>query len=93
VARQISILLIVPIAADKRYVYSGSQSADNGIVVCPWGCANLHAKAIQVFSRNSLQPLYKLLGHTGSVLALMVVKEKDWLVSASSKCVRRVRRI
>ena len=38
----------------------------------------------QVFSRSTLQPLYRLLGHQGSVLALLVVKERGWLVSSSS---------
>ena len=29
--------------------------------------------------------MFRLLGHQGSVLALMVVKEKGWLVSSSSE--------
>jgi di- and tripeptidase len=28
--------------------------------------------------------MFRLLGHQGSVLALLVVKEKGWLVSSSS---------
>lgn len=39
----------------------------------------------QVFSRLSLQPLYRLLGHQGSVLALLIIEEKNWLVSSSSE--------
>jgi hypothetical protein len=37
-----------------------------------------------VFSRSTLQPLFRLIGHEGSVLALLVIKEKGWLVSSSS---------
>ena len=29
--------------------------------------------------------MFRLLGHEGSVLALMVIKEKGWLVSSSSE--------
>lgn len=29
--------------------------------------------------------MYKLLGHEGSVLALMVVEGRNWLVSSSSE--------
>ncbi|OCF30670.1 di- and tripeptidase [Kwoniella heveanensis BCC8398] len=57
------------LAADERYVYAGCQSADNEITV---------------FSRASLQPMYRLMGHQGSVLALLLIQAKDWLVSASS---------
>ncbi|WVF72590.1 hypothetical protein IAT40_007408 [Kwoniella sp. CBS 6097] len=57
------------LAADERYVYAGCQSADNEITV---------------FSRASLQPMYRLLGHQGSVLALLLIQAKNWLVSASS---------
>lgn len=37
-----------------------------------------------MFSRSTLQPLFRLIGHEGSVLALLVIKEKGWLVSSSS---------
>ncbi|AFR95888.2 di- and tripeptidase [Cryptococcus neoformans C23] len=60
---------VLSLAADEKYVYAGCQSADNEITV---------------FSRSSLQPLYRLLGHQGSVLALLIVEEKKWLVSSSS---------
>lgn len=61
---------VLSLAADEKYVYAGCQSADNEITV---------------FSRSSLQPLYRLLGHQGSVLALLIVEEKKWLVSSSSE--------
>jgi di- and tripeptidase len=35
--------------------------------------------------------MFRLLGHEGSVLALMVVKEKGWLVSSSSEWLVQVR--
>ncbi|ORY35351.1 hypothetical protein BCR39DRAFT_508937 [Naematelia encephala] len=60
---------VLSLAADEKHVYAGCQSEDNEITV---------------FSRASLQPTFHLLGHEGSVLALMVVKEKSWLVSSSS---------
>ncbi|KAK8854957.1 hypothetical protein IAR55_003697 [Kwoniella newhampshirensis] len=60
---------ILSLAADDRYVYAGCQSLDNEITV---------------FSRASLQPMYRLLGHEGSVLALLVIEDRDWLVSSSS---------
>ncbi|EIW67391.1 hypothetical protein TREMEDRAFT_33704, partial [Tremella mesenterica DSM 1558] len=60
---------VLSLAADDKYVYAGCHSGDNEIVV---------------FSRTSLQPMYRLLGHQGSILALMVVPEKNWLVSSSS---------
>ena len=37
-----------------------------------------------MFSRASLQPLFRLMGHEGSILGLMVIPEKNWLVSSSS---------
>lgn len=60
---------VLSLAADEKHVYAGCQSRDNEITV---------------FSRSSLQPLFRLLGHEGSVLALLIVKEKGWLVSSSS---------
>ncbi|ADV22824.1 di- and tripeptidase [Cryptococcus gattii E566] len=60
---------VLSLAADKKYIYAGCQSAENEIAV---------------FSRSSLQPLYRLLGHQGSVLALLIIEEKNWLVSSSS---------
>jgi len=60
---------VLSLAADEAHVYAGCQSRDNDITV---------------FCRSSLQPLFRLLGHAGSVLALLVVKERGWLVSASS---------
>ncbi|ODO02974.1 hypothetical protein I350_05817 [Cryptococcus amylolentus CBS 6273] len=60
---------VLCLAADENYVYAGCQSSDNEITV---------------FSRSSLQPKYRLLGHQGSVLALLIIPEKDWLVSSSS---------
>ena len=39
----------------------------------------------QVFSRASLQPMFRLLGHESSVLELLVVAEKGWLISSSSE--------
>ncbi|KAL7423602.1 hypothetical protein Q5752_001183 [Cryptotrichosporon argae] len=60
---------VLCLAADERHVYAGCQSRDNEITV---------------FSRASLQPMYRLIGHAGSVLALMVVPSRGWLVSSSS---------
>ncbi|BEI87726.1 uncharacterized protein CcaverHIS019_0104440 [Cutaneotrichosporon cavernicola] len=60
---------VLSLAADDKHVYAGCQSRDNEITV---------------FSRSSLQPLFRLLGHEGSVLALLIVKEKGWLVASSS---------
>lgn len=60
---------VLSLAADEDHVFAGCQSCDNEITV---------------FSRSSLQPLFRLLGHAGSVLALLVIKEKGWLVSSSS---------
>lgn len=60
---------VLSLAADEKHVYAGCQSRDNEITV---------------FSRSSLQPQFRLLGHEGSVLALLIVKEKGWLVSSSS---------
>ncbi|KAK6910687.1 hypothetical protein I203_104719 [Kwoniella mangroviensis CBS 8507] len=57
------------IAADEKCIYAGCQSKDNEITV---------------FSRASLQPMYRLMGHEGSILALLCIEEKKWLVSASS---------
>ncbi|WVW85829.1 hypothetical protein I302_107867 [Kwoniella bestiolae CBS 10118] len=57
------------IAADEKYIYAGCQSKDNEITV---------------FSRASLQPMYRLMGHEGSILALLCIEAKKWLVSASS---------
>lgn len=74
---------VLSLAADGKYVYAGCQSAENEIVVRSHllvvGLAHL-----KVFSRSSLQPMFRLLGHQGSVLELMVVEEKQWLVSSSS---------
>nr|ODO00935.1 di- and tripeptidase [Cryptococcus depauperatus CBS 7855] len=60
---------VLGLAADDRYIYAGCQSADNEITV---------------FSRTSLQPMYRLLGHSGSILALLVISDKKWLISSSS---------
>ncbi|WVQ83904.1 hypothetical protein IAT38_006048 [Cryptococcus sp. DSM 104549] len=60
---------VLSLAADDKYVFAGCQSTDNEITV---------------FSRSSLQPLYRLIGHEGSVLALLVIEDKGWLVSSSS---------
>lgn len=60
---------MLSLAADQKFVYAGCSSRDNEIMV---------------FSRNSLQPRHRLIGHEGSVLALLLVKEKGWLVSSSS---------
>lgn len=60
---------VVSLTADDKFVYAGCQSRDNEITV---------------FSRTTLQPLFRLLGHAGSVLALLIIKEKGWLVSSSS---------
>ncbi|WVR07349.1 hypothetical protein IAU60_004390 [Kwoniella sp. DSM 27419] len=57
------------LAADEQYIYAGCQSVDNEITV---------------FSRTSLQPMYRLMGHEGSVLALLVIAANNWLVSSSS---------
>ncbi|WRT68195.1 uncharacterized protein IL334_005170 [Kwoniella shivajii] len=57
------------ITADENFIYAGCQSKDNEIAV---------------FSRSSLQPMYRLMGHEGSVLALLFIEDKKWLVSASS---------
>ncbi|WWC71750.1 uncharacterized protein I206_105709 [Kwoniella pini CBS 10737] len=57
------------IVADDKNIYTGCQSSDNEITV---------------FSRTTLQPTYRLMGHEGSVLALLLIKDKNWLVSASS---------
>ncbi|WWD18890.1 hypothetical protein CI109_103345 [Kwoniella shandongensis] len=60
---------VLSLAADEKYVYAGCQSVDNEIAV---------------FSRASLQPMYRLLGHEGSILALLVIEDRGWLVSSSS---------
>ncbi|ORX38699.1 hypothetical protein BD324DRAFT_621968 [Kockovaella imperatae] len=60
---------VLSLAADENCVYAGCQSLENEIVV---------------FSRNTLRPMFKLLGHQGSVLALMIVEDRGWLVSSSS---------
>ncbi|WOO82458.1 putative di- and tripeptidase DUG2 [Vanrija pseudolonga] len=60
---------VLSLAADDDHVYAGCQSRDNEITV---------------FSRTNFQPLFRLIGHAGSVLALLIVKEKGWLVSTSS---------
>jgi hypothetical protein len=39
----------------------------------------------QVYSRDQLQKQTVLLGHEGSVLALLIVPEKKWLFSGSSE--------
>ncbi|WWC63076.1 uncharacterized protein I303_105675 [Kwoniella dejecticola CBS 10117] len=57
------------IVADEKHIYTGCQSGDNEITV---------------FSRTTLQPMYRLMGHEGSILALLLIKQKGWLVSASS---------
>jgi hypothetical protein len=82
---------VLSLAADAKYVYAGCQSAENEIVVCPLSVYQTAAYA-EVFSRSSLQPMFRLLGHQGSVLELMVVEEKQWLVSSSSAGDIRVRR-
>lgn len=68
---------VLSLAADDDHVYAGCQSRDNEITV---------------FSRTNFQPLFRLVGHAGSVLALLIVKEKGWLVSTSSAGDVRVRR-
>jgi hypothetical protein len=37
----------------------------------------------QVWDSNTLSQVARLTGHTGAVLALQLVKERDWLISAS----------
>ncbi|WWC90915.1 uncharacterized protein L201_005853 [Kwoniella dendrophila CBS 6074] len=59
---------VLSITADAKFIYAGCQSKDNEITV---------------FSRASLQPMYRLMGHEGSVLALLVIEERKWLISAS----------
>ncbi len=79
---------VLSLAADGKYVYAGCQSGDNEIVVS-WPdlliVGDSADRELQVFSRVSLQPMFRLLGHERSVLALMVVEEKGWLVSSSSR--------
>lgn len=60
---------VLALAADKDHIYAGCQGRDNEITV---------------FCRRDFQPEYRLLGHEGSVLCLLVVPEKEWLVSGSS---------
>lgn len=84
---------MLALAADERYVYAGCQSKDNEIVVslmCLYPGARVDD---QVFSRTSLQPMFRLLGHQGSILALLIIEEKGWLVSSSSAGDIRVSRL
>ncbi|GAA5984956.1 hypothetical protein JCM11641_005597 [Rhodosporidiobolus odoratus] len=46
--------------------------------------------SIHVWDYHTLSPLAILSGHTGAVLALLLVKERDWLISASGDGTIRV---
>ncbi|GAA6037565.1 hypothetical protein JCM8097_006116 [Rhodosporidiobolus ruineniae] len=46
--------------------------------------------AIHVWDYDTLAPVGRLTGHTGAVLALQLVEERDWLISASGDGTIRV---
>ncbi|GAA5904558.1 hypothetical protein JCM6882_004907 [Rhodosporidiobolus microsporus] len=46
--------------------------------------------SIHVWDCDTLSPLARLTGHTGAVLALQLVQERDWLISASGDGTIRV---
>ncbi len=82
-------------AADDRYIYAGVHSASNEINVSGHRflfetcyITLMISHVLQVFSRTSFQLVKKLLGHEGSVLELLHVKEKGWLLSSSSELIR-----
>lgn len=56
------------LAADAKHIYAGSQAEGGGIVV---------------FSRDELRKVASL-SHEGSVLALLLVEDRKWLVSSGS---------
>lgn len=76
---------VLSIAADEKYVYSGSQEMD--IYVSSPAAdetqRRLFAVGNQVWDRQTFQVASLLRGHTGSVLALEVSTERKWLFSSS----------
>lgn len=58
------------LAANQQHIFAGCQDERGGGIV--------------VFSRDDMRKVACLEGHTGSVLVLLLVEEKKWLISGSS---------
>lgn len=76
---------VLSLASNSEYIFSGSQNEDisvRGVILYRIRIMDVY----QVWEKQIFTLKSTLRGHTRSVLALELAKEKDWLFSSSSEC-------
>ncbi len=81
---------VLSLAADTRYIFSGSQGRDIYVSTNRTRMLICSLNVMKVWDRQTFQIKTTLKGHEGSVLMLTVSEEKGWLFSASSKYITAI---
>ena len=75
---------VLSLAANENYIFSGTQCQDISVSFPqPLLHASRFTDRVQVWDKKLFTLKHTLQGHTGSVLALEIAEEKEWLFSSS----------
>lgn len=76
---------VLSVTADEKHIFSGSQGYDIFVSHNFLRHATRRLIFYEVWDRCTFTAKTTLRGHTGSVLALELAREKEWLISSSGE--------